>query len=378
MQNWYHIIPKNTGLSAYVWIIFCILPFYFIIRSSSSLEIVFGILMILLFFGSYRLSFISKGWSVYVWVIIEMTISIVMTLLFGYVYFALFLAFFIGKIQNKIGFSILYGIHLLSTIGAITIVFMKENALIYSQLPFIVISIIGVLLLPFTMYNRIKREELEVQLEHANKKISRLIIMEERQRIARDLHDTLGQKLSLIGLKSDLAGKLVDKKPDAAKAEINDIHQTARMALKEVREMVSDMRGIKLKEEMIHVRQMLKAANIELRIDGNPEFTDTPLLVENVLSMCLKEAVTNIVKHSQATSCNVWIKQVPNELCIKVQDNGKGITEEMNSTQGHGIEGMRERLEFVNGSLEIESGNGTTLTIRVPNVIQQTNKGAKV
>ncbi|HEX6923362.1 MAG TPA: sensor histidine kinase, partial [Bacillales bacterium] len=90
MQKWYRIIPKNTGLGAYVWIIFCILPFCFIFISSSTMEFLFGALMILLFFASYRLSFISQGWPVYVWVSIEMAISIVMTLLFGYVYFALF------------------------------------------------------------------------------------------------------------------------------------------------------------------------------------------------------------------------------------------------------------------------------------------------
>jgi two-component system sensor histidine kinase DesK len=374
MQNWYHIIPKNTGLSSYVWIIFCVLPFYFIFRSSSTKEIIFGILVFLLFFASYRLSFISQGWPVYVWVSIEMAISIIMTLLFGYVYFALFLAFFIGNIQNKIGFLTLYVVHLLSTIAAISMVFFRQSEMILSQFPFIIISLIGVILLPFTMYNRIKHEKLEGQLEDANKRISRLMIIEERQRIARDLHDTLGQKLSLIGLKSDLAGKLIYKNPDLAKIEINDIHQTARTALKEVREMVSNMRGAKLKDEIIHIQQMLEAAEMELIIEGNPELTNTPLFVENVLSMCLKEAVTNVVKHSQASSCNVLIEQSPNELLIKVHDNGIGISEKIDSFTGHGLRGMRERLEFVNGSLEIESSNGTILTIRVPNVIQQTKQ----
>ncbi|MCF6409727.1 sensor histidine kinase [Pseudalkalibacillus salsuginis] len=374
MQNWFHIIPKNKGLSSYIWIIFCILPFYFIFRSSSTLEIIFGILMFLLFFASYRLSFLSKGWPVYVWVSIEMAISIVMTLLFGYVYFALFLAFFIGNIQNKIGFITLYVVHLVSTIATISIVFFKQSEMMLSQFPFIIISLIGVILLPLTMYNRIKHEKLEGQLEDANERISRLMIIEERQRIARDLHDTLGQKLSLIGLKSDLAGKLMYINRDAAKIEINDIHQTARTALKEVREMVSDMRGVKLKDEIAHIKQMLEAANIEFIMEGDPESIMTPLFVENVLSMCFKESVTNVVKHSQASSCSVAIEQSPNEVVIKIHDNGIGIPAQEDSFTGHGLQGMRERLEFVNGSLEIESSNGTVLTIRVPNVIQQTKQ----
>ncbi|TLS36904.1 sensor histidine kinase [Pseudalkalibacillus caeni] len=374
MQKWYHIIPKNTGLNIYVWIIFCVLPFYFIVRSFSILEIVFGILMILLFFTAYRLSFLSQGWPVYVWVSVEMVINMVMTLALGYVYFALFIAFFIGNIQMKVRFFVLYIVQLVTTVGVTTILFITHYELFLSQFPFIIITIVSVILLPLTMYNRIKREKLENQLEDANKRISRLMIIEERQRIARDLHDTLGQKLSLIGMKSDLAGKLVEKNPASAKSEINDIHQTARTALKEVREMVSDMRATKLKDEIIHVRQMLKVAGVDFRLKGDPELVNTPLLAENVLSMCLKEAVTNVVKHSKASVCNVIIKQTPDESIIKVNDNGIGISDNLNPSSGHGIQGMRERLEFVNGSLEISSSKGTTLKIRVPNVVQQTKQ----
>src|SRR5699024_9531873 len=102
--------------------------------------------------------------------------------------------------------------------------------------------------------------------------------------------------------------------------------------------------------------------------------THTPLLVENVLSMCLKEAVTNVVKHSQASSCDIVIEQSPDELLIKVRDDGIGISDKSDSATGHGLRGVRERLEFVNGSLAIESSNGTLLTIRVPNVVQQTKQ----
>ncbi|ALX49607.1 sensor histidine kinase [Lentibacillus amyloliquefaciens] len=374
MQNWYHIIPKNTGLSIYAWIIFCVLPFYFIFRTSGTWEIIFGILMIFLFFTAYRVSFLSKGWTVYLSVSIEMVISIVMTILLGYVYFALFLAFYIGNLQHKVRFITLYVVHLVTTIAAVTVGFFTQNDIFLSQLPFIAFSVIGVILLPITLYQRNKRERLESQLRDANQKLSQMAVLQERQRIARDLHDTLGQKLSLIGLKSDLSGKLIDVKPDKAKSEIDDIHQTARTALKEVREMVSDMKGTKLEDEMTRIQQVLKAANIEFHLDGSPQLKKTPPLVENVLSMCLKEAVTNVVKHSKAVTCHVTVEQTPEKVRIQVQDNGLGMTDHKDSYAENGLQGMRERLEFVNGRLAVASKNGTILTIQVPSVLHRTEQ----
>lgn len=371
MNKWYQIFHKNTGLSPYVWVVFCILPFYFIFRSSSTYQVVSGFIMIILFFICYRLSFVSKGWLVYFWTSVQIAISIAMTLLFSYVYFSIFLAFFIGNIQNRAGFFTLYAIHLTSTFVTVNYGFATRNTLFFTQFPFILISLIVVILLPFNTYNRNKQGQLEGQLEHANKRISELVKLEERQRIARDLHDTLGQKLSLIGLKSDLAGKLMINNPAQAQAEMNDVRQTARTALKEVREMVTQMRGTRLEDELFRVKQILKAAQIEFEFDGDLQLEHTNLLTENVLSMCLKEAVTNVVKHSGASACFVAVESSRTELVLRVKDNGVGIAEQASRYRGHGLQGMRERLEFVNGSLEIVSENGAMLIIRVPNVLRQ-------
>src|SRR5699024_12584493 len=108
MRNWYHIFPKNTGISLYVWLIFCILPFYFIFKSFSKIDLFIGVLMILLFFMAYRLSFISKNWLVYVWVSLAMAISIFLTLFFVSVYLALFFSFFFGYISSNTGFILFY------------------------------------------------------------------------------------------------------------------------------------------------------------------------------------------------------------------------------------------------------------------------------
>ncbi|WP_238186727.1 sensor histidine kinase [Paenibacillus sp. L3-i20] len=371
MNKWYQIFHRSTGLSPYVWVVFCILPFYFIFRSSSTPEVISGIIMIGLFFFCYRMSFVSKGWLIYFWTSVQIIISIAMTVLFDYVYFSIFLAFYIGNIKSRAGFFTLYAIHLLSTFITVNYGFATQNPLFFTQFPFILISLIVVILLPFNTYNQNKQGQLEGQLEDANKRISELVKLEERQRIARDLHDTLGQKLSLIGLKSDLASKLIRKNPDRAQSEILDVQQTARTALKEVREMVTQMRGIRLDEEMHRVVQILGVAEMELTLEGDPKLTNTTLLTENVLSMCLKEAVTNVVRHSHAKHCFITIASTSSELTLSIRDDGVGMTVTPGYYRGNGLRGMKERLEFVNGSLEILSESGTEMIIKVPHVVKQ-------
>lgn len=377
MQKWYQILHKNTGLSPYVWVVFLILPFYFI-SYTSTYEVIIGIILILLFFACYVLSFLSKGWLIYFWTSLQIVISIAMTLLFGYLYFSLFLAFFIGNIQHKVGFITLYTIHIISTVVTINLGFILKNPVFITQLPFVLVSLIAVILLPVTTYNRNKREQLEGQLKDANRKISELVKLEERQRISRDLHDTLGQKLSLIGLKSDLAGKLITKNPVQAQIEISEVRQTARIALKEVRKMVTQMRGIKLEDELFRIKQILKAAEIDFILEGDLKLAKTSLMTENVLSMCLKEAVTNVIKHSSATICSIVIEPTRSDVVIQVKDNGLGIGEEAIHSKGNGLQGMKERLEFVNGSMEIVSDKGTTIVMRVPYVSKQLEKEAGI
>ncbi|WP_419719872.1 sensor histidine kinase [Lysinibacillus fusiformis] len=366
LRKWHSIIPNSPMLSIYLWIIFCFLPFFFIFRKSSYIEISIGITFLMLYFIFYRFSMNSKSGLVYMWISFEMVINIVMTILYGYVYLSIFTAFFIGNIRRPVGFYIMYGLHIGFTVISTGAGFFVELHLFLSQLPFVVLTILAVVLLPLTIYSKNKRENLEGQLETANERIAELIVFEERQRIARDLHDTLGQKLSMIGLKSDLATRLIERDPQQALVEIKDIRQTASIALKEVRELVSDMRTAKFEDELMRISQILKAAEMEFVFEGDKNALQVPPLVENVLSMCLKEAVNNVVKHSGATKCEIAFHQNFKEVYLVVRDNGQGITKKQAWKTGNGLKGMRERLEFINGSFKIESVDGTTLSVTIP------------
>ncbi|WP_172954406.1 sensor histidine kinase [Solibacillus sp. R5-41] len=366
MQTWYSIIPKSPMLSIYIWIIFCIMPFFFIIQSFPLWQIISGIALILFYFLCHYFSFRARTGLKYMWFSFQIVLNIVMTLLFGYVYLSLFTAFFIGNIKQAVGFYIMYGLHIGFTVLSIVGGYFIFLDLFLTQTPFIIINVLGVVLLPFTLYSKTRRENLEGELETARERISELTVHEERQRIARDLHDTLGQKLSMIGLKSDLAARLVEKNPQQAIIEIKDIRQAASVALKEVRELVADMRAVRIEEELYRVEQILKAAQIKFRLNGDKSEIKMPVHSESVISMCLKEAVTNIIKHSEATICRINFYQSEDEFKITIQDNGVGLDRSKRLNGGNGLKGMQERIEFLNGAIEIESDQGTAIIIRVP------------
>ncbi|WP_077618049.1 sensor histidine kinase [Bacillus sinesaloumensis] len=367
----YSLFQKWSGVSPYIWAVISILPFYFIFQSSSTPEIIAGIILTIIFFISLRFAFISRKWPVYLWTSILIGISLTMSILFAFIYFAFYIAYYNGNIKNRVAFLTLYVIHLVATTFSINYNLVIQEPVFLTQLPFVIIIWISVILLPFNIHNKKKQEKLEEQLEDANKRIAELVKQEERQRIARDLHDTLGQKLSMIGLKSDLARKLIYKDPEKARHELKDVQQTARTALNEVRKMVSQMRGIRIKEEIVRVREILQAAGIEFDLVKDEPLKDVSLFYENIISMLIKEAVNNVVKHSQATHCKIEIIQTEDEITVSVQDNGIGTVLTNDIVGGHGLQGMRERLEFVNGSLEILANEGTTLIIKIPNVRKQ-------
>ncbi|OAH59544.1 histidine kinase [Domibacillus aminovorans] len=368
------VFQKSSGMSPYIWSILSFLPFYFIFQSSSTKEIIFGITLTILFYVSFRFAFLSENWPAYVWICILVGISIIMTILFQFIYFAFYIAYYNGNIKKRGAFITAYVIHLVGTAFSINYNFVLKDPFFIQQLPLIVIVFISVILLPFNLYNRKKQDKLEEELQTANNRISELVKQEERQRIARDLHDTLGQRLSLIGLKSDLARKLIYKDPEKAKEELIDVQQTARTALNEVRNLVSSMRGIRINDEIALIQQLLKAAQIEYTGEKEFKLNNVSLFVENIISMCMKEAVTNIVKHSQAFSCHISIKQTKTGLQLTIKDDGIGMTRQ-DIGKGSGLLGMRERLEFVNGSLDIRSDSGTMIIMNVPNDVKQRDEG---
>jgi two-component system sensor histidine kinase DesK len=185
----------------------------------------------------------------------------------------------------------------------------------------------------------------------AQEQIEHLAKVAERERIARDLHDVLGHTLSVVVLKSELAGKLIGADPERARREIGEVEQIARRALGEVREAIRGYRADGIAAEIARARRALDAAGVRLEWQG-----------ESLLLAPVHESVTNILRHAGATSCRLELASDSRGTRLTVHDNGRGGID----TEGNGLRGMRERVMALGGRVEIDSRQGTRLTVDLP------------
>ena len=158
------------------------------------------------------------------------------------------------------------------------------------------------------------------ELHAARTELAELAVAEERSRIARDLHDTLGHSLSLIALKSELARRVLADDPARAAAEIGDVEVAARDALASVRETVSGYRRPSLAMELAGARTALQAAGIENEVEPAPE--GLPPDVDAMLGWAVREGVTNVLRHSDASRASIRVVADGDSRAVEVVDDG--------------------------------------------------------
>jgi two-component system sensor histidine kinase DesK len=206
-----------------------------------------------------------------------------------------------------------------------------------------------------------RQKRADTKLRMAHEEIEQLAAVAERERIARDLHDVLGHTLSVIVLKAELAGRLIERDPQRAAHEIADVERTARTALSEVRQAIGGYRSQGLPAEMELARNTLQSAGVALACES--PLPQLHAAEETVLCLAVREAVTNIVRHAQATHCRMrFTVSSDGYRTLLITDDGA----HPKLQEGNGLRGMRERVQGLGGRLSITADPGVTLLIELP------------
>jgi two-component system, NarL family, sensor histidine kinase DesK len=274
-----------------------------------------------------------------------------------FVYAAAFLPFVIESTPKILSLFAIESLFILAE----GYLFNTRGHLLYIGWPNVFIAIFLVVLIGAGNIFFAEQKRAECKLRLAQEENVALAAVAERERIARDLHDVLGHTLSVIVLKAELAGRLLQRDPQRAAQEIADVEKTARTALSEVREAIGGYRSQGLTAEMEQARKTLQSAGVALSCESPiPQLNAAE---ETVLCLAVREAITNIVRHAEAAHCRMTFTTSDDGFytLLITDDGGRAKLQE-----GNGLRGMRERVQSLGGRLSVTADPGVTLRIELP------------
>ncbi len=206
--------------------------------------------------------------------------------------------------------------------------------------------------------------DVVVEMDRSRGVAARLAVAEERLRFARDLHDVMGRNLSAIAVKSQLAAELVRRGRSGAAEELADISRVAEESLREVRDVVRGYRNTDLPGELAGARSVLRAAGVGVTVTGEEDAVMLPPPVQAALGWVVREAVTNVLRHSRAGWCTVELRASGGEAELQVANDG---ARGPGTAWGNGLTGLAERLAASGGRLSADRhGDRFVLAATVP------------
>ena len=252
-----------------------------------------------------------------------------------------------------------------SLYGRITLITLLLNyAVLFIQSPSYGIDlsphILFIIMMMFSMDYFAEQSRKQYEMNIKNEKLALLSTQIERNRISQDLHDSLGQVFSTLAVKSELALKLIEKYPDMAKDELQEIHSLSQESLYKVRSIIEDIKSTTIEDEFVQVEKILRDANIEFERKVHYESVDE--IQQHEVSMLIKELINNVIKHSEATKVQLLIDQVDNILNLSLSDNGKGLS---NSMSLKSIEARAQAMDGIVKTKSLNPGLGVYVTVEV-------------
>src|SRR5688500_18696212 len=247
-------------------------------------------------------------------------------------------------------------------IGSSIVLYVAEIALLGHNMQTVLSCGLPAVLLGISAIYTAYTTNQQAHLRRSTEEILRLATLAERERIGRDLHDLLGHTLSVVALTSELARKLIDRDLDGARREISEVERVARDALSQVRNAVSGIRSTALSAELLAATALLEAQGLTVKCET--EHVKLTHDRETALALSLREAATNIQRHSGARGVTIRVKKEARAVVVEVADDGRGGR----IVPGNGLNGMRERLGSVGGTLSLAASEngGTLLRASVP------------
>lgn len=356
------LFPKKVGLIPYFWLVFLVPILSDLIQMPHQKQIIVSLLL-LIFLKAYREGFESNRWAIW-YVIVQLVISVLYQFL-GMTGLFIFTAWQIGFLSLRRDrfyiFLFIYYAFCLFNIISTTLWIVHGTADDVSGLFIVLLFAIFSPLISRSINESLYRN---TQLNRENKRLEALIRKEERERIARDLHDNLGQSFSIITLKTELAQKLLVKQPEKVEQELIEIAQISRNNLQLVRQIVNGLENRSIAKALIEEEKLLTTASIYLSTNGEEIAEHWPIDIQTVFSACIKESFTNIIRHSKAQLVKCEFTQTDLYYILSIQDNGIGFSKNTNTS--HGISGMYARMQAKKGTLDILDEKNTTLLFKIP------------
>jgi two-component system sensor histidine kinase DesK len=201
---------------------------------------------------------------------------------------------------------------------------------------------------------------VNADLEATRADLVDLAVARERERLARELHDLLGRTLSLIAVKAELAGRLSARGDPSAESELADVQRLARQAVRDVRETVTGAYAPSVEAELGAAEAALRTAGIAVSVDNGAMSIDPAH--ETTIAWALREAVTNVVRHSGAHTCRIALDADDASTTLDVQDDGRGP---IGASTGTGLAGLADRVHALGGILEVGPREGRGFRLRV-------------
>ena len=357
MLEWY---PKSQARYYLIIDVLTVLLFSYTIFVSEQIPLlIFKIVLIVIYLGAYYTALWYQDGLLLPAAVVGFVITAFLAYLEGpqWIFFQIAFADFVGRGVNR---RILWIATCINFLLLASLVWLYQEKLFSIAQSIVLAGMLFILLLPWLRYYIEKSKLLQREVDEA---VVHITMQQERQRIARDLHDTLGHTLTVIKVKTELVSRLVQNEEHRIHKELDDIILTVRTAHKQVREIISEINFLSLQGELEQCKLLLKDAGIDAQIDYQLNNILLSSVQETMLSNSIREAVTNVVKHSKASTCRIHLYKMDDRVEAAIIDNGIGLSDKQH---GNGLFTMKERMRSLEGNAEVtydEEGTKVFLTI---------------